>query len=253
MPVLFMDKPLAPATLLKSVSLFVDTPDEALNELVKSLVQVKASYGEVIFHKGDPGDSLYIIASGKVRVHDGERTLNDLGVLEFFGEMSILDPGPRSASVTALEETRLYRLGQDALYDLMSHRPEVLRAIIHILSQRLRERVRDMAEDFQYMQQFARVTAAAAAVEAGVYRPESLDEVAARDDQLGQLARVFQHMVRGVDSREQRLKREVAELRIEVDKSKQARQVAEITETDYFRNLREKASHLRAGRKDKIE
>jgi DNA repair ATPase RecN len=105
-----------------------------------------------------------------------------------------------------------------------------------------------MAEDFEYMQQFARVTAAAVAVESGDYVPESLDEVAARGDELGQLARVFQRMVRQVGLREQRLKQEVADLRIEIDEVKKARQVAEITETEYFQQLRQKAQQLRETR-----
>jgi hypothetical protein len=72
--------------------------------------------------------------------------------------------------------------------------------------------------------------------------------VAARTDELGHLARVFQRMVREVYQREQRLKQQVAELRIEIDEVKQARQVAEITETEYFQNLRQKAQQLRSNR-----
>jgi DNA repair ATPase RecN len=130
----------------------------------------------------------------------------------------------------------------------MLRRSSVARGIIHILCQRLRARTRDIAADYQYMQQFMRVTAAAVAVEAGVYQPETLDEVAERTDELGQLARVFQRMERQVYSREQRLKQEVEELLIEVDKSRQARQVAEITETDYFQQLQTEAARLREAR-----
>jgi len=89
------------------------------------------------------------------------------------------------------------------------------------------------------------------AVEAGVYVPESLNEVAARSDELGQLARVFQRMVREVDTREKRLKQQVAELRIEIDEVKKTRQVADITETEYFKELRNKARQLRAGRSER--
>ena len=95
------------------------------------------------------------------------------------------------------------------------------------------------------MQQFAKVTSAAAAVEAGVYVPEALDDVALRSDALGQLARVFQRMVREVYAREESLKRQVAELRIEIDEAKKAQQVAEITETDYFQQLQQKALDFR--------
>jgi DNA repair ATPase RecN len=86
-----------------------------------------------------------------------------------------------------------------------------------------------------------------------MYKPESLNEVAARRDELGQLARVFQRMQREVDRRERRLKQEVADLRIEIDEIKKARQVAEITETEYFQDLLKKASQLRAGRSSQAE
>ena len=66
-----------------------------------------------------------------------------------------------------------------------------------------------------------------------------------RTDALGQLARVFQRMIREVYAREQRLQQQVQELRIEVDKARQAQQVHKITGTDYFRQLRGKANDLR--------
>ena len=79
----------------------------------------------------------------------------------------------------------------------------------------------------------------------GNYNPESLTEVAARADELGQLTRVFQHMAYQIYAREQRLKQQVQELRIELDESRQAEHVAEITETDYFQQLRGEADSLR--------
>ena len=239
--------------ILKSVSLFIESPEAALIEAANLLEEARYQPDETIIQKGDPGDSMYIIVEGKVKVHDGDMILDYLGVRDFFGEMAALDPEPRSASVTAVEAARLFRIEQASLYELMQRQPDVARGVIHILCQRLRARVRDMKEDFEYMQQFAKVTAAAVAVEAGMYEPNSLNEVAARSDELGQLARVFQRMQREVDRRERRLKQEVAELRIEIDEIKQARQVAEITETEYFRDLREKASQLRAGRSNQTD
>src|SRR6185436_4666732 len=97
---------------------------------------------------------LYIIAAGQVRVHDGERTLNILHSGEVFGEMAALDPEVRSASVTAVTDTRLFRLEREPLYQVMAQRIEVTQGIIHVLSQRLRTSLRDMQADFQYIQQF---------------------------------------------------------------------------------------------------
>jgi CheY-like chemotaxis protein len=105
------------------------------------------------------------------------------------------------------------------------------------------KRLHDM--ELEYIEQVNHVTRAAAAVEAGTFAVESLDGVAGREDSLGQLARVFQTMARQVYEREARLKQQVQELRIEIDEVKKAHQVAEITETDYFRDLCERAERLR--------
>ena len=118
---------------------------------------------------------------------------------------------------------------------------EVLRARLN--SSLAEKRLHDL--QLEYLEQVGRVVDAAAAVEAEDFEPESLDGVAARDDALGQLARVFQRMAGQVFERERRLKAQVQQLRIEIDETRAAQQVAEITDTDYFRNLQAKASKLR--------
>lgn len=236
--------------VLKTVSIFSETPDTVLSEIVDLLEEVAYAAGETIFEKGDLGNSMYIIVEGKVRVHDGEMTLNYLGKRAVFGEMAALDPEPRSASITVEEDVRLFRLEQKPFYALMAKRIEIVQGIIHVLCQHLRARMRDLADDFTYMQQFARVTAAAVAIEAGIYDPESLDEVARRTDELGQLARVFQRMTRQVYAREQKLKQQVQEMRIEIDQIKKERQVAAITESDYFKELQQKVKGLRRRSQD---
>jgi CheY-like chemotaxis protein len=106
-----------------------------------------------------------------------------------------------------------------------------------------RKRLRD--QEIDYLQQVGLVTAAAAAIRANTFRPESLDEVARRSDELGQLALVFQEMARQVYAREQHLQRQVQQLRIEIDQVRKAREVAEITESDSFQQLLGKAEELR--------
>ncbi|WP_008312577.1 cache domain-containing protein [Leptolyngbya sp. PCC 6406] len=97
------------------------------------------------------------------------------------------------------------------------------------------------------------ITDTAARIEEGSYDVAALDTVKTRLDELGQLARVFQGMVEQVYKREQRLKRQVAELTIEIDQSRKERQVAEITETSYFQELSQKAKDLRNQRRAKGE
>lgn len=231
--------------ILRNTKLFATATEAILAQVGEVLETVTLKAGETLFEKGDWGTSMYIVVEGQVRAHDGELIFNYLNKGDIFGEMAALDSGIRSTSITAEVNTTLFRLDQKPLYQLMSRQIEVVREIIHVLCQHLRDRVQDMAQDFQYIQQFNRVIAAAQAVEAGVYEPDSLDTVALRTDELGQLARVFQKMAREVYAREQQLKQQVQELRIEIDKAKQAREVSEITETDYFQRLRGKAKGLR--------
>ncbi len=105
------------------------------------------------------------------------------------------------------------------------------------------KRMRDL--ELEYLEQVGRLTAAATEVEDGAFDPGILAQVSARDDALGQLARTFERMATEVRAREDRLRAEVRDLRIEIDASRQARKVAEITDTDFFRDLRERAPELR--------
>src|SRR5438309_12123834 len=89
---------------LASVSIFAEIPEESLVEVASALVEIEVEAGEVIFKRGDIGTSMYIIAAGKVRIHDDNKELGILGEREVFGELAALDPEPRSASATAIED-----------------------------------------------------------------------------------------------------------------------------------------------------
>jgi DNA-binding response OmpR family regulator len=105
------------------------------------------------------------------------------------------------------------------------------------------KRVRDL--ELEYLEQVGHVIDAAMALEEERFDPADLETVATRDDALGVLARSFARMAGEVRAREDRLRREVAELRIEIDEVKQAQRVAEITGSDYFQDLRGRAAELR--------
>jgi DNA-binding response OmpR family regulator len=125
--------------------------------------------------------------------------------------------------------------------------PVLLRARVGACLEK--KRLRD--QELDYLRNVAVVTESATAVEAGTFDPDGLADVADRPDALGQLARVFQSMARKVRAREERLREQVQQLRIEIDESRKAHQVAEITETAFFEDLRKKAQALRdrSGRK----
>jgi sensor histidine kinase YesM len=88
----------------------------------------------------------------------------------------------------------------------------------------------------------------AAGIEQGKYDLEELDPVTQRTDEMGQLARVFQTMAREVHARERQLQRQVAQLKIEIDEAKRQTEVAQIVDSDVFKNLQERAQRLRERR-----
>jgi DNA-binding response OmpR family regulator len=119
--------------------------------------------------------------------------------------------------------------------------PVLLRARIGACLEK--KRLRD--QEVLYLKDVAHVTHAAAAVEAGQFAAETLSDVSKRPDELGQLARVFERMAREVAAREEQLKQQIQVLSIEIDQAKKTRQVSEITDTEYFQQLRRKAKELR--------
>jgi DNA repair ATPase RecN len=136
-------------------------------------------------------------------------------------------------------------LRQEPLRDLVSANPAVAHGVIGVLCHHLRNRVRDVVEDYSYISQVHQLTAAAHAVEDGTYQAELVAGVTQRADALGQLARTFQRMADEVQARERQLRSQIQDLRIEIDRTRQARQVSEITESDYFQQLRRSAEELR--------
>ena len=133
---------LSKAVILTEVSIFSAIPHEDLAGIASLLSDCCALPGERILEKGDIGDCLYIIASGRVRVHDGDRTLTHLGNNAVFGELSLLDAAPRSASVTAVGTTYLFRLQQADFYALVSEHPQIMRLINRVLCQMIRRTTR---------------------------------------------------------------------------------------------------------------
>jgi HEAT repeat protein len=132
--------------ILKDVPIFADSPDPVLADVATLLDEVDAAPGEAIVRQGEQGDSLYVVVDGRVSVLDGSREIDTLGDREVFGEMSLLDPEPRVATVTAREPTRLLRLPRGQFIELVHERPEVAVAIMRVLVRRLRARIRDLGE-----------------------------------------------------------------------------------------------------------
>lgn len=124
--------------ILKSLSIFRDTPENILAELAPLMHETEYEKDVLVFAEGQIGDCMFIIHQGSVRIHKGNTTLAVLKEKEVFGELSLLDAETRSASATTADNTILFRIDQEPFYELIESRPEVARGFIKMLCKRLR-------------------------------------------------------------------------------------------------------------------
>ena len=136
---------------LANTPLFAALDDEAAAALRSCMNDVKVARGRTLFNEGDPGDRLYVVTEGKIKLGrtaaDGrENLLAILGPGEMFGELSLFDPGPRTATATAVTDTSVLGLGHDELEPWLTGRPEVAAQLLGALAQRLRRTNEAMAD-----------------------------------------------------------------------------------------------------------
>ncbi len=138
--------PIERVLILKTVDVFAELGDSTLADLAAVVDEVELVSGQTLFEKGDTGTSMYVVARGRVRVHEGDVTFIELGERQCFGELAMIDAERRSASVTALEETVLLCIAQAAFYELMADSSEVSEAILRVLCRRIQRRSADVQE-----------------------------------------------------------------------------------------------------------
>jgi small-conductance mechanosensitive channel len=134
---------------LSSIDLFAPLSDEEIERLAQlSSARVYAP-GEAIVRMGQEGNSMFVVMRGtvEVRVLQGAETrvLNKLGENDFFGEMSLLTGEPRTATVVALGETEVLKIGKDAIKPIFEANPEVVKTISELIEER-RVLLRSIAE-----------------------------------------------------------------------------------------------------------
>ncbi|MQA26565.1 MAG: cyclic nucleotide-binding domain-containing protein [Micromonosporaceae bacterium] len=129
--------------VLARCGLFQGVDPEAAEALAKELEYTEVRKGDVVFTEGEPGDSLYIVMSGKIKVGrraaDGRQNLIAvMGPSDMVGELSLFDPGPRTATTTAVTDSRVARLRKSALRPWITNRPEIAEQLLRVLARRLR-------------------------------------------------------------------------------------------------------------------
>ncbi len=138
-------------TTVLSAPLFADMDDVESRALLETMIPVELSRGDVLFREGEPGDRLYVIAQGKIKLgrrsSDGrENLLSVLGPGEMFGELSLFDPGPRTATASSVSDSLCYELRHSALVQWVNEHPSVATHLLGALARRLRRTNETLAD-----------------------------------------------------------------------------------------------------------
>jgi CRP/FNR family transcriptional regulator, cyclic AMP receptor protein len=149
------------AIYLKQVSIFKGLDSEDVNDLIAVAKKRTFRSGEVIFHRDDPGQMLYIIKEGKVKIclisPDGQEiSLVVFGKGEYFGEFALLDGHPRSADAIALEKVECYTLLRSDFHNVIMKNPRIAIQVMEVLCERLRK-TDQQVEDLIVLDVYGRV------------------------------------------------------------------------------------------------
>lgn len=129
--------------LLKTIPLFESLTDDELKSLARRLDHAEFSAGDKIFGQGESGSAAFIIENGAVEISYGSGTgkvvLANLFAGQYFGELSLFDGAPRSATATSTRPSRLLRLDRDDFIDFVNKTPAAALRIISEMSERLRQ------------------------------------------------------------------------------------------------------------------
>jgi len=232
---------------LKKTSMFSGLSEDALSVLAEKATTRKLAKDDVLMRKGEAGDSLFLIHDGWVKIvtvdsKGDELIINRCGPGETIGEMALLDRGPRSATVIALEPAEVLELKQDVFQEVLDQRPDVSLSIIRSYSNRLRFSTTYIERAIDWTQRIAE----------GDY--SFIDHTqpglknASDDDKATQLLSAFFKMVSKVKEREEGLKQQLEKLSFEIDQVRRKQEFEEITSTEFYSKLKEQAKALREKR-----
>jgi CRP/FNR family transcriptional regulator, cyclic AMP receptor protein len=134
----------ADESVIRSAPLFSALSDEEAASLRATMTLVKVTKGHTLFKEGEEGDRLYVVLDGKLKLGktspDGRENLQEiLGPGEMFGELSLFDPGPRTATATAITDAKLLMLSHEKVLNLITAQPAVSLELLRRLAQRLRD------------------------------------------------------------------------------------------------------------------
>lgn len=124
--------------ILKNIPLFAGLPEAVLSDIIDASEETAAMIGTDIVKEGENWNDFYIILQGQIRAHRNGQTLREFNALTTFGELAALDAETADMTITALEDTTMFKIAGPALYRLMNDHKSLERNLFKALCQRIR-------------------------------------------------------------------------------------------------------------------
>lgn len=149
------NEPESPDAYIRDLPLLARLPDEDLKALAARGRVRRFNSGATLFHEGDPGDAIYVVVDGRLRMSrlsgsGTEATLALIGPGDCTGELSLFDGRPRSATATAMQPTRAFVVSRDDFVQWVRERPAAALALLETLSLRIR-RTNEIVTDLVFL------------------------------------------------------------------------------------------------------
>lgn len=237
---------------LRNASFFKPLSDEMLVELAEQVETVELPKDYLLFSKGDPGDSLYIILQGWVKIvtegsNGEELVLNHCGPGEAIGDVGLIDGEPRTAGVVTLSPMKAIYLKREVFQDILERQPLLALGVMRGMSSKIRflttyiEKAIDWSQcvargDYGFMEQLD-------SEHSTIVTMSRQDE-----ERVGEFLSAFYRMVQGVKEREDELKQQVQALSIKIDEVRRQQEVEQLTDSDFFKRLKSTTDRLRRSR-----
>jgi len=236
--------------ILKETRIFGGLPEDIISSIARKLTVEHLEAGATLFHKGDPGDSFYIIDEGALKIvttdaAGGELTLNTVGAGDSLGEMSLIDQEPRSASVIATTPTSLLKLSRADFMEAIQAQPTIAMEALKSISGRLRFATTYIEQAIEWSKRIAEGDYSFALDQITDSQTNASRSQQANEARATELLSAFFQMVRGVQAREEDLKQQLRQLTIEIDQVKRQQEVQNLTGSEFFSDLKKQAQKLR--------
>ncbi|MCH7662705.1 MAG: cyclic nucleotide-binding domain-containing protein [Chloroflexi bacterium] len=235
---------------LTKYELFEGLPDRVIGELGEKIMLVSLEKNDTLFHQGDPGDALYLIRSGWVKVvkevaEEGEVVLNHIGPGGIIGEMAMIDHAPRSSGIVAISDVEMLKLKSDDFLNMLNEQPMMTLPIIRSVSKRLRFATTYIENAIEWSKRIAAGNYDFAEEQIQMVQATIVDSKQPDEERANRFLGTFFRMVEEIRAREDELKHQLKQLKVEIDFAKRKQAVDELVGSEFFIELKAKSEQMR--------